>query len=651
MSSGASGVRRSERRSAPPANEPTASSRERAEARAEERDHRRVRRRLPVGEQRRREPAAHDRPDRDSGEGEPAGDEALPQPEECRERDDREGQPIERGHPPSRLRTPTRRPMKVRPLALCGAVAAIAALVTLAVALVPDLRFGYRDPAVRVAIETAATLIALVVAYIFIGRYLRSHRLDHLGAAVGLFTLALSNACTTVNVALGPWEQLRDFAWGSSLAGIFVLGAAAFLPATTVVRTRREVVAAAVGAVLLSAALARHARRALRGDAGADGLRRARPARALPLRQPRLHWREPRRDRRPRGRGRRLRTERRARRPRPAADVARRRRDGRRVRPPALLPLPAGPGRLGLHRHRLPARLLPASSSSARRSRSSGTGAASRAAAVLEERRRLARELHDGVAQELAFIRRRAGRLAELRRDGVEIPDRRRPRARGLAPRDRGARPARHEPLTSRWSAWPRRLAAECGIEVQVNVARRDRHAPRGARRAGPDHLRGGPQRRPPRRRAPRAAWSSRASRWPSASSTTASASATAPTAASASRLRADRACASAPNRSAASSRWNPSAARVPSCRWCCHRPARVLVADDHAPTREDIATALGQDGGFEVIATAEDAPGAVDAALREQPDLALLDVNMPGSGLAAAWEITARLPATRWSC
>ena len=74
----------------------------------------------------------------------------------------------------------------------------------------------------------------------------------------------------------------------------------------------------------------------------------------------------------------------------------------------------------------------------------------------------------------------------------------------------------------------------------------------------------------------------------------------------------------------------------------------RVLVADDHAPTREDIATALGQDGGFEVIATAEDAPGAVDAALREQPDLALLDVNMPGSGLAAAWEITARLPSTR---
>jgi DNA-binding NarL/FixJ family response regulator len=74
----------------------------------------------------------------------------------------------------------------------------------------------------------------------------------------------------------------------------------------------------------------------------------------------------------------------------------------------------------------------------------------------------------------------------------------------------------------------------------------------------------------------------------------------------------------------------------------------RVLVADDHAPTRADIADVLQGDGGFDVIATAEDAPGAVDAALRVQPDLALLDVNMPGSGLAAAWEITARLPSTR---
>ena len=76
-----------------------------ADAGAEQRDDRRVRGRLPVGEQRRREPTADDRPDRDTCECEPTGDEALPQPEVRRERDDRESEPVDRGHPPSRLRS------------------------------------------------------------------------------------------------------------------------------------------------------------------------------------------------------------------------------------------------------------------------------------------------------------------------------------------------------------------------------------------------------------------------------------------------------------------------------------------------------------------------------------------------------------------
>jgi two-component system, NarL family, nitrate/nitrite response regulator NarL len=77
-------------------------------------------------------------------------------------------------------------------------------------------------------------------------------------------------------------------------------------------------------------------------------------------------------------------------------------------------------------------------------------------------------------------------------------------------------------------------------------------------------------------------------------------------------------------------------------------RPARVLVADDHVPTRDDIREAVDADPRFEVVALAGDAAGAVQAALRERPDVALLDMRMPGSGAAAAWEITARLPATR---
>jgi two-component system nitrate/nitrite response regulator NarL len=75
---------------------------------------------------------------------------------------------------------------------------------------------------------------------------------------------------------------------------------------------------------------------------------------------------------------------------------------------------------------------------------------------------------------------------------------------------------------------------------------------------------------------------------------------------------------------------------------------ARVLVADDHAPTREDIRAAVDADDRFTVVAVAGDAADAVQAAVRERPDLALLDMRMPGSGAAAAWEITARLPETR---
>ena len=74
----------------------------------------------------------------------------------------------------------------------------------------------------------------------------------------------------------------------------------------------------------------------------------------------------------------------------------------------------------------------------------------------------------------------------------------------------------------------------------------------------------------------------------------------------------------------------------------------RVLIADDHAPTREDVRRALEIDGRFEVCGEAADAAAAVHCAVLEQPDVCLLDVRMPGSGLAAAWEIGARLPEAK---
>jgi DNA-binding NarL/FixJ family response regulator len=69
-----------------------------------------------------------------------------------------------------------------------------------------------------------------------------------------------------------------------------------------------------------------------------------------------------------------------------------------------------------------------------------------------------------------------------------------------------------------------------------------------------------------------------------------------------------------------------------------------VVIADDHAPTRSGVRAAL-DGGGFTVVAEGHDADTAVAAALREQPDVVLLDIHMPGNGIAAAVTIGERLP------
>jgi DNA-binding NarL/FixJ family response regulator len=72
----------------------------------------------------------------------------------------------------------------------------------------------------------------------------------------------------------------------------------------------------------------------------------------------------------------------------------------------------------------------------------------------------------------------------------------------------------------------------------------------------------------------------------------------------------------------------------------------RIVLADDHPPTRAGVRAAL-ESHGFTVCAEVADASAAIDAALRERPDVVLLDVHMPGSGIRAAAEITSHLPET----
>jgi DNA-binding NarL/FixJ family response regulator len=74
----------------------------------------------------------------------------------------------------------------------------------------------------------------------------------------------------------------------------------------------------------------------------------------------------------------------------------------------------------------------------------------------------------------------------------------------------------------------------------------------------------------------------------------------------------------------------------------------RVLLADDHVPTRDDVRRALEADDRFVVCAEGGDAAAAIEGAVREGPDVCILDVHMPGGGVAAAWEISTRLPQTK---
>jgi DNA-binding NarL/FixJ family response regulator len=72
----------------------------------------------------------------------------------------------------------------------------------------------------------------------------------------------------------------------------------------------------------------------------------------------------------------------------------------------------------------------------------------------------------------------------------------------------------------------------------------------------------------------------------------------------------------------------------------------RVVIADDHPPTRAGVRQALEADG-CQVVADVADGPKAVAATLEHRPDVCLLDIHMPGGGVRAALEITAQLPGT----
>jgi DNA-binding NarL/FixJ family response regulator len=76
---------------------------------------------------------------------------------------------------------------------------------------------------------------------------------------------------------------------------------------------------------------------------------------------------------------------------------------------------------------------------------------------------------------------------------------------------------------------------------------------------------------------------------------------------------------------------------------------ARILLADDHAFVRELLRVQLEREPGLEVVAAAGDSDRALADARRLVPDLALLDIDMPGPPVfAAAARMRDEMPSLR---
>ncbi len=73
-----------------------------------------------------------------------------------------------------------------------------------------------------------------------------------------------------------------------------------------------------------------------------------------------------------------------------------------------------------------------------------------------------------------------------------------------------------------------------------------------------------------------------------------------------------------------------------------------MLVIDDTESARQLIGLGLSFEDDFEVVAEAEDAASGVEVARRLQPDLVILDVEMPGqSGLEVLAQMRSVVPSS----
>jgi signal transduction histidine kinase len=136
---------------------------------------------------------------------------------------------------------------KYQPYSWLLGLGCAAGLATVLLYTLPGVDVAYRSPASHVAVETAASLIALLVAYLVAQRFRLRARVTSL-LLVGAFTLlALTNLAFLAIPAALPGISTGRFSTWSALAGAFlgaaVLAGAAFAPNVPVPRPGRTLLA------------------------------------------------------------------------------------------------------------------------------------------------------------------------------------------------------------------------------------------------------------------------------------------------------------------------------------------------------------------------------------------------------------------------
>ncbi len=143
--------------------------------------------------------------------------------------------------------------LQLRKLAVGCALGSAGA--TVAFMLVASLNFELRAPALHVALETTAAITASAAAFLLLGRFWRTGYIDELILSAGLSLLAVSNFAFAALPAVFHLQSIRSSTWGTlftaTLAALLI-SVAALLPRRRLAAGRRWLLAVYGGTLVLA---------------------------------------------------------------------------------------------------------------------------------------------------------------------------------------------------------------------------------------------------------------------------------------------------------------------------------------------------------------------------------------------------------------